>query len=88
MGGSQIQLHSVSRPGHAEFNVIYWQLMDIMWPELSVNTRVAENWDVTQKQEVWLQWLSLVIPSYSSIDLENQFFTMTSSRHYHYLQMS
>ena len=49
---SQTQLHSISRPGHTEFNLIFCELMDIMWQELSGNTRTADNWPITQKQEV------------------------------------
>lgn len=46
-GASQTQLHALSRPGHTGFNLIRWQLMDVMW--LSVNTRAAETWAATQK---------------------------------------
>lgn len=46
-GASQTQLQALSRPGHTGFNLIRWQLMDVMW--LSVNTRAAVTWAATQK---------------------------------------
>lgn len=47
IGASQTQLHPIRRPGHTEFNLIYWQLMDIMWQELSVNT----SWNLGNNTE-------------------------------------
>lgn len=47
-GASQIWLRSVSRRGRAEFNVIYSQLMDMVWLHVCVNTAAAENGDVAR----------------------------------------